>query len=85
LECKPKIKLSTQNDPVNLITNLLENLGIPTHVKKRAKLENRLDYIKCDINLDLLDVTNKKTDSVDFLKQVASETLTVEGVGEGVY
>jgi ribonuclease HI len=61
-----------------VITNPLENLGIPTQVKKRAKLENPLYYIKCDIKLDLLDVTNKKTDSVDFLKQLASETLNTK-------
>jgi hypothetical protein len=34
IETKPKIKLTTQNDPVNVITNLLDNLGIPTQVKK---------------------------------------------------
>jgi hypothetical protein len=61
-----------------VITNLLENLGIPTQVKKKVKLENPLDYIKCDIKLDLLDVTNKKTDSVDFLKQLASETVNTK-------
>jgi hypothetical protein len=51
---------------------------IPTQVKKIGKLENPFNYIKCDINLDLLDVTNKKTDSVDFLKQLASETLNTK-------
>jgi hypothetical protein len=34
IETKPKIKLSTQNDPVNVITNLLGNLGNSTQVKK---------------------------------------------------
>jgi hypothetical protein len=82
IETKPKIKLSTQNDPINVITNFLENLGIPTQVKKRVKLENPLNYIKCDINLDLLDVTNEKTDSVDFLKQLASETLNTKYISE---
>jgi hypothetical protein len=78
IETKPKIKLSTQNDPVNVIINLLENLGIPAQVKKRAKLESPFDYIKCDINLDLLDATNKKTYSVDFLKPLALETLNTK-------
>jgi anti-sigma factor ChrR (cupin superfamily) len=30
------------------------------------------------MNLDLLEVTNKKTDSADFLKQLASETLNTK-------